>query len=100
MSDGSEEKHDGLEPKLTIKELKEHRSVIFTAGDGRQYQSELPGSWSNAKVAATETDKVCVECRNSPHFDVAGYGTNRELGRRIQAAFEELKPGKGFVLAW
>jgi hypothetical protein len=100
MSDGSEEKHDGLEPKLTIKELKEHRSVIFTAEDGRQYQSELPGSWSNAKVAATETEKVCHECRDSPHFDTEGYGANRELARRVSDAFQELKPGKGFVLAW
>jgi hypothetical protein len=100
MSHDLEEKHAGLEPKLTVAELKERHSVIFTAGDGRQYQSELPGSWSNAKVAATETEKVCHECRDSPHFDTEGYGVNRELGRRIQEAFEDLKPGKGFVLAW
>jgi ABC-type Zn2+ transport system substrate-binding protein/surface adhesin len=92
--------HEGLEPKLSIEDLKKHRTVIFTGADGREYQSELPGSWSNAKVAAQATDKVCQECRDSPHFDTEGYGTNRELGRRIQEAFTELKAGKGFVVAW
>ena len=100
MSHDSEEHHDGLEPKLTVDELLDQRAVIFTGADGRQYQSELPGSWSNAKVAATATEQVCQECRDSPHFDVDGHDKNRELGRRIQAAFDELKPGKGFVLAW
>ena len=100
MSDDHEDHHDGLEPKLSIAELKQHRAVIFTGSDGRQYQSELPGSWSNAKVAATDVEKVCSECRESPHFDVEGYDTNRELARRISEAFEELKPEKGFVLAW
>jgi hypothetical protein len=51
-------------------------------------------------VAADATEKVCQECRDSPHFDTEGYGTNRELGRRIQEAFTELKAGKGFVMAW
>jgi hypothetical protein len=41
-----------------------------------------------------------MECRDSPHFDIDGHDTNRELARRINAAFDELKPGKGFVLAW
>ena len=91
---------DSLEPKLTVKELKEQRAVIFTGPDGREYQSDLPGSWSNAKVAATDTGKVCRECRDSPHFDTEAYDTNRELAHRIQQAFDELKPGKGFVLAW
>ena len=91
---------DSLEPKLTVKELKEQRTVIFTGTDGREYQSDLPGSWSNAKVAATDVEKVCHECRDSPHFDTEAYNTNRELARRVQEAFEELKPGKGFVLAW
>src|SRR5437879_6853023 len=91
---------DSLEPKLTAKELKEQRTVIFTAEDGREYQADLPGSWSNAKVAATDVAKVCSECRESPHFDTAGHETNRELGRRIQEILQELKPGKGFVLAW
>jgi hypothetical protein len=100
MSDGSEHKHDGLEPKLTVKELKERHSVIFTAADGRQYHAELPGLWSNAKVAATDTQRVCRECRDSPHFDTDGYNANRELGRRIQAAFKELKADKGFILTW
>src|SRR5712691_2750783 len=89
---------DSLEPKLTVKELKELRTVIFTGADGREYQSDLPGSWSNAKVAATDVEKVCHECRDSPHFDTEAYNTNRELARRVQEAFEELKPGKGFVL--
>jgi hypothetical protein len=92
--------HDGLEPKLTIDELTDHRGVLFTGADGRQYQAELPGSWSNAKVAAQQVEKVCMECRDSPHFDMQGYDTNRELARRISQAFDELKPGKGFVLAW
>jgi hypothetical protein len=91
---------DSLEPKLTRKELKEQRKVIFTGDDGRDYQADLPGSWSNAKVAATNVEKVCHECRDSPHFDPDGYDMNRELCRRIQQAFDELKPGKGFVLAW
>jgi hypothetical protein len=91
---------DSLEPKLTVKELKEQRTVIFTEADGRQYQADLPGSWSNAKVAATDTEKVCHECRDSPHFDTEGYGNNRELARRFHEAFTELKAGKGFVLAW
>jgi hypothetical protein len=91
---------DSLEPKLTIKELKELRTVIFTGEDGRDYQADLPGSWSNAKVAATDVERVCHECRDSPHFDTEAYDTNRELARRIQQAFDELKPGKGFVLAW
>ena len=95
-----DEHHDGLEPKLTTDELRDHRSVLFTGEDGRQYQVELPGSWSNAKVAAQQVDKVCMECRDSPHFDMEGFDTNRELARRINAAFDELKPGKGFVLAW
>jgi hypothetical protein len=95
-----EERHDGLEPKFTIEDLKKHRSVIFTGTDGREYQSELPGSWTNAKVAADATEKVCQECRDSPHFDIKGYGANRELGRRIQKAFTELKAGKGFVMTW
>jgi hypothetical protein len=98
--DDLEHKHDGLEPKLTRDELKDHRSVLFTGEDGREYQAELPGSWSNAKVAATAVDKVCTECRESPHFDIEGYAKNRELARQINRAFEELKPGKGFVLAW
>jgi hypothetical protein len=51
-------------------------------------------------VAADATEKVCQECRDSPHFDTKGYGANRELGRRIQEAFTELKAGKGFVMAW
>ena len=92
--------HEGLEPKLSIDELKKHRTFIFTGPDGREYQSELPGSWTNAKVASNATEKVCQECRDSPHFDTEGYGTNRELGRRIQKAFTELKDGKGFVMAW
>jgi hypothetical protein len=91
---------DSLEPKLSVKELKEQRTVIFTGVDGREYQADLPGSWSNAKVAATDVEKVCHECRDSPHFDTEAYNTNRELARRVQQAFEELKPGKGFVLAW
>jgi hypothetical protein len=91
---------DSLEPKLSVKELKEQRTVIFTGADGREYQSDLPGSWSNAKVAATDVEKVCHECRDSPHFDTEAYDTNRELARRVQQAFEDLKPGKGFVLAW
>jgi hypothetical protein len=91
---------DSLEPKLSVKELKEQRTVIFTGPDGREYQADLPGSWSNAKVAATDVEKVCHECRDSPHFDTEAYDTNRELARRVQEAFEELKPGKGFVLAW
>jgi hypothetical protein len=91
---------DSLEPKLSVKELKEQRTVIFTGADGREYQADLPGSWSNAKVAATDVAKVCHECRDSPHFDTEAYNTNRELARRVQQAFEELKPGKGFVLAW
>jgi hypothetical protein len=91
---------DSLEPKLSVKELKEQRTVIFTGADGREYQADLPGSWSNAKVAATDVEKVCHECRDSPHFDTEAYNTNRELARRVQQAFEELKPGKGFVLAW
>jgi hypothetical protein len=91
---------DSLEPKLSVKELKEQRTVVFTGKDGREYQADLPGSWSNAKVAATDVDKVCDECRDSPHFDTKAHHVNRELGQRIQEAFEELKPGKGFVLAW
>jgi hypothetical protein len=91
---------DSLEPKLSVKEIKEQRTVIFTGADGREYQADLPGSWSNAKVAATDTEKVCSECRDSPHFDTQAYQANRVLARRIQDAFEELKPGKGFVLAW
>jgi hypothetical protein len=98
--DDHDDKHDGLEPKLTAEELRDERTVIFAGADGREYQAELPGSWSNAKVAATAVEKVCHECRDSPHFDVEGHGTNRELARRINEAFEELKPGKGFVLAW
>jgi hypothetical protein len=98
--DDHDDHHEGLEPKLTIEELKKHRTFIFKGPDGREYQSELPGSWTNAKVAAEATEKVCQECRDSPHFDTAGYGTNRELGRRIQEAFTELKAGKGFVMAW
>ncbi len=100
MSHDDSEHHDGLEPKLTVAELKEHRAVLFTGEDGRQYQAELPGSWSNAKVAAQQVEKVCTECRDSPHFDMDGYDNNRELARRINQAFDELKPGKGFVLAW
>jgi len=100
MSHDGEEHHEGLEPKLTIEELTEQRTVIFEGADGREYQAELPGSWSNAKVAATAVDKVCHECRESPHFDMQGFDTNRELARRINQVFEELKPGKGFVLAW
>src|SRR5215213_5224283 len=91
--------HEGLEPKLSIEELKKRRTM-FTGPDGREYQSELPGSWSNAKVAADASEKVCQECRDSPHFDTEGHGNNRELGRRIQEAFTELKAGKGFVMAW
>jgi|SRR5262245_1078403 len=91
---------DSLEPKVSVKELKENRTVIFTGADGRAYQADLPGSWSNAKVAATDVEKVCHECRDSPHFDTEAHDTNRELGRRIQQAFDELKGGKGFVLAW
>jgi hypothetical protein len=72
---------DSLEPKVSVKELKEQRTVIFTGPDGREYQADLPGSWSNAKVAATDVDKVCEECRDSPHFDTEAHG-------------------KGFVLAW
>jgi hypothetical protein len=98
--DDHDDEHDGLEPKLTAEELRKERAVIFAGADGREYQAELPGSWSNAKVAATAVEKVCHECRDSPHFDVAGYDTNRELARRINQAFDELKPGKGFVLAW
>ena len=92
--------HEGLEPKLTLEDVKKHRSVIFTGPDGREYQSELPGSWTNARVAAEATEKVCQECRDSPHFDTEGHGTNRELGRRIGKAFTELKSGKGFLVAW
>jgi len=51
-------------------------------------------------VAAQAVEKVCQECRDSPHFDTEGYGNNRELGRRIQKAFTDLKAGKGFVMAW
>jgi hypothetical protein len=98
--DHHDDHHEGLEPKLSIEELEKHRTSIFTGSDGRDYHSELPGSWSNAKVAAEATEKVCQECRDSPHFDTEGYSTNRELGRRIQEAFSELKVGKGFVLAW
>jgi hypothetical protein len=98
--DHHDDHHEGLEPKLSIEELKKRRTFIFTGADGREYQSELPGSWTNAKVAADATEKVCQECRDSPHFDTEGYGTNRELGRRIQEAFSELKAGKGFVMAW
>jgi ABC-type Zn2+ transport system substrate-binding protein/surface adhesin len=98
--DDHDDHHEGLEPKLTVEDLQKHRGVIFAGPDGREYQSELPGSWSNAKVAAEAVDKVCHECRDSPHFDTDGYGTNRELGRRIQEAFTELKAGKGFVVAW
>jgi ABC-type Zn2+ transport system substrate-binding protein/surface adhesin len=98
--DDHDDHHEGLEPKLTLEDLQKHRGVIFTGPDGREYQAELPGSWSNAKVAAEAVDKVCHECRDSPHFDTEGYGTNRELGRRIQEAFTELKAGKGFLVAW
>jgi hypothetical protein len=98
--DHHDDHHEGLEPKLSREELKKHRTPIFAGTDGREYQPELPGSWSNAKVAAMATAKVCQECRDSPHFDTDGYSTNRELGRRIQKAFTELKSGKGFVMAW
>jgi hypothetical protein len=98
--DGLDDHHDGLEPKLTIEGLTKQHAVIFTGADGREYQAELPGSWSNAKVAAEATEKVCQECQDSPHFDTEGYGTNREFGRRIREAFTELKAGKGFVVAW
>jgi hypothetical protein len=91
---------DSLEPKLRIKELKKQRTAIVTGEDGRDYQSELPGSWSNARLAATDTEKVCRECRDSPHFDTEAYFKNRELAQRIQQAFDEIKPGKGFVLTW
>jgi hypothetical protein len=91
---------DSLEPKLRIKELKEQRTTIITGEDGRDYQSELPGSWSNARIAAADTERVCRECRDSPHFDTQAHYKNRELAQRIQQAFDELKPGKGFVLAW
>jgi hypothetical protein len=92
--------HEGLEPKLTREDVKKHRSVIFTGPDGREYQSELPGSWTNARVAAEAVEKVCQECRDSPHFDTEGFGNNRELARRIGKAFTELKAGKGFLVAW
>ena len=92
--------HEGLEPKLTLEDVKKHRSVIFAGPDGREYQSELPGSWTNARVAAEATEKVCQECRDSPHFDTEGHGTNRELGKRIGKTFTELKAGKGFLIAW
>jgi hypothetical protein len=98
--DGHDDHHEGLKPKLTIEELTKDRTFIFTAADGREYQPELPGSWSNAKVAAKAPEQVCQECRDSPHFDTEGYSTNRELGRRIQEAFSELKAGKGFIVAW
>jgi hypothetical protein len=98
--DHDEEHHEGLEPKLTRDEVKKHRSVIFTSPDGREYQSELPGSWSNARVAAEAVEKVCHDCRDSPHFDTEGHGTNRELARRIGETFSELKAGKGFLMAW
>jgi hypothetical protein len=98
--DEHDDHHEGLEPKLTVEELTKQRAVIFTGVDGREYQAELPGSWSNAKVAAEATEKVCQECQDSPHFDTEGYDTNREFGRRIREAFTELKAGKGFVVAW
>src|SRR5260370_7581068 len=95
MSHDSEEHHDGLEPKLTVDELRDQRAVIFTGGDGRQYQSELPGSWSNAKVAATATEQVCQECRDSPHFDGDGPHNTPDLPRPIQPPSDTLKPATG-----
>src|SRR5437868_15389350 len=53
--------HEGLEPKLTLEDVKKNRSVILTGPDGREYQSELPGSWTNARVAAAATEKGCQE---------------------------------------
>jgi hypothetical protein len=99
MSDDHDDEHEGLEPKLSIEELRQH-GVVFGGHDGREYRSELPGAWSNSKVAATDVEKVCHECRESPYFDVDGYGINRELARRISEAFQELKGANGFVLAW
>src|SRR6266853_6499370 len=80
-----------VKPKLTSEDVNEGGPL--TARDGREYYMELPGVWTDSRWGSTTKTN-----------DPAAFDKNRELAKRISAAFSDLKKtakdGSHFILAW
>ena len=98
--DHDDDHHEGLEPKLTIEELTKHRTFLFAGPRWARVPVRAARVLDQRQGGGASRRESLPECRDSPHFDTEGYGTNRELGRRIQKAFTEAQGGQGFVMAW
>src|SRR6266853_1769736 len=67
-----------VKPKLTSEDVNEGGPL--TARDGREYYMELPGVWTDSRWGSTTKTN-----------DPAAFDKNRELAKRISAAFSDLK---------